>query len=774
MTFASTDTFALLCLAGVAVAALLSIVAYFRSVRRSPIALGLRLLGLALLAFCALEPHWTSQRVRPGANAFAILADDSQSLKIVDQSTNRPRSEWLQDALNEAKQPWLASLKENFDTRRFHFSDKLSATADFGLMSFQGSSSALGAALQGLSTRFQNRPLAGVVLLTDGVVTDLPILENMSGKLPAIYPVIIGGDGPKVDLALGDITVTQSAFEDAPITLQSSLQARGSAGKTVEIKLMNESGEVEHTETVNAPADGVAQPLRYELKPKKHGVAFYKLTATFTEAPLAALEATLSNNTRLIATDRGQGPYRILYLAGRPNWEYKFLNRALAEDPQIKLTAIIRVAKREPKFEFRGRAGEDSNPLFRGFADQSREVAGSYDKPVLVRLNTEDETELRAGFPSTREELFPWHAVILDDVEAEFFTPAQQTLLEQFVSERGGALLMLGGMECFGEGGYTRTPIGDLLPVYLNNAAEMATAAAPGPLQYELDREGWLAPWARLHRTEEREKERLAAMPTFEVLNRVRRIKPAASTIATVRTTRGETVPALVVQRFGAGRSAALTVGDFWRWGMRDEARHRDMAKAWRQLARWLVTDTPQRVSLSCEDSSAGGCRLTTSVKDRKWQPVDTATVQLSITTAFEEKPTPLTLPATSSVEKPGTFEAQFVPRQTAAYRAVAEVTNAQGGKEGTSETGWVEDQAAAEFADLKPNLAAMERLAQRTGGKVLAVENLDDWAKSLQLEKAPIMETVSKPLWHTPWLFLLVLGLFCAEWGWRRTHGLP
>jgi hypothetical protein len=79
------------------------------------------------------------------------------------------------------------------------------------------------------------------------------------------------------------------------------------------------------------------------------------------------------------------------------------------------------VAKREPKFDFRGRAGETSNPLFRGFGDQGRETAERYDQPVLTRLNTRDELELRAGFPKTPEELYGFRAIILDDIEAEFF-----------------------------------------------------------------------------------------------------------------------------------------------------------------------------------------------------------------------------------------------------------------------------------------------------------------------------------------------------------------
>ena len=55
---------------------------------------------------------------------------------------------------------------------------------------------------------------------------------------------------------------------------------------------------------------------------------------------------------------------------------------------------------------------------------------------------------------------------------------------------------------------------------------------APGPVHLNLAREGWLQPWARLRDTEADERARIEAMPTFEILNRVRALKPGASVIA--------------------------------------------------------------------------------------------------------------------------------------------------------------------------------------------------------------------------------------------------
>ena len=779
VTFSSPGPWVWAAGCGLALCGLLSLLTYVRGrgLRRGWPGLALRLAGLSLLFFCALEPLWTGSRARPGSNVFAVMADTSRSLTLTDAGASQSRGDQLKQLLDPSRARWQETLAETFDLRRYTFDARLHTAEHFGDLAFEGRSSALSGALETVAERYRGRPFAGVLLFTDGNATDVAGAD-IAG-LPPVYPVIMGDNGPSRDLALGKVSVAQSAFEDAPVTVDAALTAFGCEGEPVLARLLDKDGGVVQEQHLKAPGAGASAGVRFEIKTAGPGLSFYRLETRLENDATPTGEATLANNTRLIVTDRGQGPYRILYVAGRPNWEYKFLQRAVEADTQVKMTGLIRVARREPKFAFRGRAGETGNPLFRGFGDQSRETAGTYDQPVLVRLHTEDEQELSGGFPSTPEELFKWHAVIIDDLESAFFTTAQAALLQKFVSTRGGGVLMLGGMESFAEGAYARTPIGEMLPVYLGGEAEAAAARAPGPLKYELDREGWLQPWARLRAGEEGEKARLAAMPAFEVLNRVRDVKPGAGVIATVTDSKGQAAPALVVQRFGLGRTAALTIGDFWRWGMLNEETHVDMDRAWRQLLRWMVADVPGRVSLTAEPvpgDASGAMRLQVRVRDAKWQPVDNANVTVEIESMLSEgtPPAPLKLTAQPSAAEAGLSEAVFVPRAAAAFRARAVAVNAAGGTEGTALTGWVSDPAAAEFNSLVPNRAALEDLARRTGGRVLKADELEAWARDLPVEKAPVMETWSQPLWHTPWIFLLAVGCLCGEWAWRRTHGMP
>jgi len=757
------------------------------------VCLTLKAVGLLALAFCLLEPLWLGQRARPGVNLFAVVADNSQGLQVHDAGDARSRGENLRGLLDLQRPGWQAALAETFDVRRYLFDTRLQATTDFQELAFDGRATAMGSALGALRERFQGRPLAGILLLTDGNATDLPAgTPDLSG-LPPIYPVVIGRPDAVQDIAVQQVAVTQSSFEDAPVTVQANVTTAGFRGRPIVAQLVDRAGNTVQEQTADARGDGDALAFRFQLKPDLPGLSFYQVRVASramtlppgTEIPGSATpaetgEATMANNSRVIAVNQGEGPFRVLYVSGRPNWEFKFLNRALEEDNQVDLVGLIRVAKREPKFDFRGRVGETSNPLYRGFGNQSPDEIQRYDQPVLVRLNTRDEVELRAGFPRTPEDLYGYHAVILDDLEAEFFAPEQALLLQKFVSERGGGLLMLGGMESFQEGKYLHTPIGDALPVYLDRRDDQNEP--PGPVNFQLAREGWLQAWARLRDNEADERTRIDGMKPFEVLNRVRGLKPGASVIATVRDAKGVEMPALAIQRFGRGRSAALMVGDLWRWGFRDAASLADMNKAWRQLVRWLIADVPTRVQLTVEPQPSdpnGAVVLQVRVRDEKFQPVDDATVTLDVdpvrfNAAAGETAGAIKIEAEPALSEPGLYHATYVPRLTGGYKAIATVTNNVGAELGRAESGWSTDLAAEEFRSLTPNVALLEDIARKTGGEVVAAADLERFARRLPEMKAPVMETWSYPAWHSPYLFAFALACFLAEWGLRRWKGMP
>jgi hypothetical protein len=504
-----------------AVAAAVLLWSYMRAETKRSVrvcAAALKAVGFTALAISLLEPLLTGTRPRRGANAFVILADNSQSLLIRDDNTTRARGDQVLDWLRR-ESPWKTRLGQDFDVRSYVFDSHLRAVDGFDALTFDGVGSSLATSLAALSKRFRGLPLAGILLFTDGNRTDLGEVDW--SQLPPVYPVVPPAAGVAKDVGVNQISISQTNFESAPVVIRADVLPIGFRGEPIVAVVADESGKQVERQVSQATGDGKPLSFRFQFRPERKGVSFYRVQAFAASdeqkgKPLgeagSSSEQTLANNSRLVVVDQGGGPYRVLYVSGRPNWEFKFLSRALAEDEEVQLIGMVRIARRQPKFDFRNARAQTTSPLFDGFDHPDPETAERQDQPVLIRLGTLDGAELRDGFPKAADELYRYHAVVLDDLEAGFFTPDQQTLLRNFVSQRGGGLLMLGGPDSFAEGKYDRTPVGELLPVYLNRPAQ---GQEEEEYRLDLTREGRLQPWVRMRKTEDEERKRLEAMSSF-------------------------------------------------------------------------------------------------------------------------------------------------------------------------------------------------------------------------------------------------------------------
>lgn len=753
------------------IALVVLIIAYRRVGRASAgrtLAFACKLVALALIAACLLEPLWTRAVPKPDANVVVVLADDSRGMTLAEHLGGRTRGEALRALFADGGDQWLHTLDTDFDVRIYTVAAGMTRTlAPAKDLGFTGAASNLAAALREVSERYRTQALAGVIVLSDGAATDAAALKDLP-VLPPVFTVPIGGDDLGADLALGPVTVTSANFEDAPVTIQTEVLARQAAGKRALVRLTEKDGKVIETQMITLDGADHRSAVRFTLKPSHQGVVFHALDVSFAgdeQAPPA--EATQANNRRLFVVDRGRGPYRILYVSGRPNWEFKFLSRALVEDEQVNLVGLIRIAKREPKFEFDGRDTGRGNRLFSNTATQREDA--TYDKPVLVRLGVKDADELAGGFPKTPEELFAYHALVIDDLEAAFFTRDQQDLIKRFVAERGGGLLMLGGADSLEAGDYDRTPIGDVLPVYTRANTQASPDAG---VRLELTREGQLQPWVRLRDQGDAESRRLAELPVFEVVNRVNHIKPGASLLATARTPSGEQLPALAAQRFGRGRALAFTIGDAWRSGLRPEAeKTADLGRFWRQTVRWLTAEVPGRVTLeiTAADGPTRPTGLGVRVVDEAFQPLDHADIAVSVALPTGDA---VALAAEPGTGAPGTFNTAYLAAAPGAYRVTATATTG-GMPAAPAEAGFVVDHDAAEFARLTPDRALLADLSQRTTGRLVEAGALGSLAAELRQRQAPVMATSTTPLWHQPWVLLTIVALLVGEWILRRRGGL-
>jgi hypothetical protein len=578
-------------------------------------------------------------------------------------------------------------------------------------------------------------------------------------------------------LWIKDVSVQTSDFETAPVSISVRLGHRGFSSENIEVRLEDLKHTTLETQTIQITDNTKAPLVRFQFRPKESGSQGYKVVCR-PMRDIPGLEMTLENNHRYVAIDRAMGPYRILYLSGRPNWEYKFLQRALSEDAEISLTALVRIAKKQPKFSFRAKGNEDTNPLFSGFEDISEEEKEKYDQPVFARLGIVGKDELTQGFPKDAQELFAYSMIILDDLETEFFTVDQLQLLRQFLSLRGGTLLVLGGQESMRGRAFRDSGLGQLLPVY-GDPTE-ADLIIPGidqqvedPVRLKLSREGWLVPFLRLHDNQADESTRLERMPVFQVWNSTSQIKVGARVLVEGELPDGNKLPMLVVQKFGKGTSGALLVGDLWRWALADRQELiSPFYQGWRQLIRGLMIDIPKRVQMDgrVDQGQNSKRKIEIQVLDDKFTSMDNALVEVQITPPKSEV---MVVKAMASLDKAGLYETSFLMRDSGVYRVIGQARAPDGTLIGEAQLAFVHEPEALELADCSMDENVLKSIALPSGGELVTYRELDSLIDKIPVDQLRYTQNRMVPIWHTPWLLGLSVACLAMEWWWRRRHGM-
>jgi uncharacterized membrane protein len=451
--------------------------------------------------------------------------------------------------------------------------------------------------------------------------------------------------------------------------------------------------------------------------------------------PQQSGEQIAQNNERralLIVRDQRE---KVLYLEGEPRFELKFARRAVDGDPNLQLVTLLRSAR---------------------------------DK--FLRLGVDDSTELAAGFPATREELFSYRGVVLGSIEAGFFTADQLRMLSDFVGERGGGLLFLGGRSASAEGGYAGTPLSDVFPFDLTAAPPDTSIrflrATPTPL-------GTLHPALQVASTDSAGAARWASLPPLSSVNAVVRVKPGATVLMNGVIGEGPaTRPLVAVQRFGRGRVMGLSAQDTWIWQMHADVPASDSTHEtlWRQLLRWLVAEVPDRVEVVAPEESGTGeaVPITAIVNDKAFLRVNGA----SVTAGASAGPSQSSVMLDWAVDRDGEYRGSFVPERTGVHEVVVQATSK--GDTVVSRSAWVRvAEPADEFFGAELRASLLKQIAQETGGSYYSPERAAEIARDLVYSPTGATIVKKNDLWDMPLLLLLLLAALGGEWFLRRRRGL-
>jgi hypothetical protein len=382
---------------------------------------------------------------------------------------------------------------------------------------------------------------------------------------------------------------------------------------------------------------------------------------------------------------------------------------------------------------------------------------------------------LTGGFPSTRAALYGYDAVILANIEGDFFSQVQLEQLAEFVSERGGGLLVFGG-RALAQRGLIGTPLEPALPLELDERrsglvqASLDAQRAATPNTVALTREGALHPVMRVGASPADSAQRWGALPSLASSALLGGPRPGASLLAVTGSPNGAVQPLIAVQRYGRGRAMVFAGEGAWRWRMLMESTDRTYEYFWRQAARWLAAPAPAPVSIQVPESAEVEdlVEIGVEVRDGEFAPVVDATVTGSITTP-EGEATPLVLRRDSSGA--GRLAATLRPARAGLYRVQVEAEGAARPL-GSADRWLYVGGSDREFADPRLNEGFLRRVSEGSGGRYVRADeagNVASWLMSTVADPQPEL----RDLWHRPWVFALVVTLLSAEWMLRRRWGL-
>jgi uncharacterized membrane protein len=690
---------------------------------------------LALLLLLLWRPAVIVSELGSHQNIIAVVVDNSRSMGISD-SEGKTREAAAIAALDGGV---LAGLRQRFQTRIYRLGREITPVDSPDDIAPGDTATHIDQGLQQLARETEDLPIGAILLLSDGSENSAGLGSSEIGtdalhmlqerRLP-VHTVGFGMPEHAHDVEIEDVSLPASAVPDARIAATVTLVEHGYAGQKTKLTVRDGDKAITQREITLAP-DGrlETEPLFFPA-----GSAGAK-SLTFAVEPLPG-EESLTNNAITRPFLVRDSKRRILYVEGEPRWEYKFIRRAEDDDPTIQIVSMLRTSENK-----------------------------------IYRQGISSPAELAQGFPVRAEDLFSYAGIIIGSVAADYFTPLQQELLREYVDRRGGGILFLGGRSSLSDGGWGASSVNALLPTFLPSGNHNFHR---NPATVELTASGIDSPVTRLLDDPHKNAERWRKLTYLADYEDAGSPKAGATTLVDLHAGR-RTLPLLVTESYGSGRTAILATGGTWRWQMSEALGDPAHHLFWQQLLRWLVAETPSHVSASIPARllmDGGDVQLTAQVRDRTFQPATGAQVSAHI---LGPEGLDALVGLRPSETTPGQYQAEWTAEKPGAYLAEVSATTADGQPQelGRDQVTFQRENGVAENFHTEQNRHLLEQLASETGGRYWKPSELKTLPRDISYSEAGISARNIKELWNMPICFLLLLGLLIAEWLLRRKWGV-
>ena len=690
----------------------------------------LRALTFTVLAFIFLRPVLNISTVLPQESYMAVVIDNSESMKIKDDG-QVSRGEQLLKQFESTK--FFDRLRDKFKVRIYRFDRDAERIEKPDRLNFEGKRTRLESATDLLNQELGTVPLSGVVLITDGSdnaskqwTESLSRLE--SRKIP-FYTVGVGSENITHDAEIVKVTAPRETLKESTAVVDVSYRSHGFAGRKATL-YVRENGVLLKSEEVTLPADGQISEKTIDLPVKNEG------TRLFSFSLQAPDDRIPENNTLDSLVEIKNDHPQILYIEGEPRWEFKFLRRAIQDDPNIRLVTLLRSSQNK-----------------------------------FYRQGIDKEEMLAEGFPKKREELFQYKGLIFGSIESTFFTQDQLKNVVDFVSTRGGGYLMMGGRNSFAGGKYQNSPIADILPVQMATEDRIPII---GRLKLAITDYGRTHPLMKLSPDASANTKQWSDLPPLNDFNKTLDAKVGGIVLARGQSDlRGNVDPILLAyQRYGRGRTMAFTSGSSWRWQMEMDHEDQTYELFWKQILRWLVNTSPDPVMITSDKDTylpGESVRLSSEISNKSFERMNNAKVIAKVT-----NPAGITESVAMDWNgaQEGTYQSELNVTEPGIYHV--DVEAAQGSENlGTNRTAFQVQDRPVEYYDALLNTRLLQSVATATGGRYYPLARIGDVPDDAVYVEGETSFVEQKELWDVPFLFMLLCMTLAGEWFWRKKRGL-
>ncbi|MFL5398696.1 MAG: glutamine amidotransferase [Myxococcales bacterium] len=738
--------------AGIAAALWLS----FRGIKSEPsklrrsVLVGLRVLAGALLFALLLEPGIELRAETRVRARVAVLLDTSRSMRFPASTEGTTRAEemlrWLKAHLGE-----LSALASRFQVDVYGFDkelapqdpQKLASGADLraaGDLLAQGpSTDIIGALTAASSAGTGGRPLAGVLLASDGA-DNAEVPEGMTGAAAAeldkirapVFALPIGAQAVK-DLAIEKVAVDDFAFVRTQVTIEVTVTARGFGSTDVPLVVRRE-GQIVAQKTVRVGGGVERAQAKLSFIPDRTGKFAFQVAAPVYEG-----EALAQNNSKSFVLKVIRDRVRVVLVVGRPSWDVRFLRQLLKRDPNVDLISFF---------------------ILRTPGDDTR---SSQDELSLIPFPTQEIFQ---------EQLKTFDLVIFQDFGNRPWYHLQQYLdgIGEYVRD-GGALAVIGGDQAFSASDFEGTAIADVLPAQL--LPSTAPAVDETPAQAHLTDAGKRHPVTELVSGTAANESAWSRLPKLPGLNTLGSVREGAQALLMAQDGR----PIVVVGEAGRGRTLALTTDASWFWSFvaaGQEQGPRAYETFWHAAIRWLVRDpalTPMRLTAERTTYEPGGEPPALDAQVRGSDYGAAASAQLRATLSSAEDPVQRPV-GTAVAGQDGTARIVLPQLPPGAYKSVVTARRPDGGEIGQAEEAFVVAPAGAELSRPSPRPEILQSIAQATHGKVIDLGDRLDSLPYRDPERVEVGQRKTRPLWDKWGVLVALCCIAGTEWSLRRRWG--